>query len=302
LSSNIITTTRLYDISGENMEFKRSSDGVHAVVFERNEFLNLRKDNRELSETYEQLRVEHEELTNDYLQLSQDFVNMKKSMTVMESQNEQLLRTVEILSMECDTLRNKLQDKHREIPDEIEHIKHSMREKLRNAALEREGLQKRVSDLELESSKMELYVKRVRKEMSSSLNGTLSSGLKKSKVVSSTSFSAISSFKCDSDLSRRINNTKFVGNRSSSSTLYEDFNGTNTSATQEVVSNEMFSSLKKRGRDSSFDFAFALLKEKLGYENGSLDRRNETWNKHSAVEMECDQTITNCFIDMMKEG
>jgi len=109
---------------------------------------------------------------------------------------------------------------------------------------------------------MELYVKRFRKEMISSLNGTLSSGLKKSKVVSSISFSAISTFKSDSAINRRINNTKFVENRSSSASLYEDFKGTNASATQEDVSNEMFSPLKNRGRRASFDFAFALLKEK----------------------------------------
>ena len=52
-------------------------------------------------------------------QQSQDLVDMKKPMTVMKSQKEQLLRTVEILSMEYDKLRNKLQDKHLEIPEHI---------------------------------------------------------------------------------------------------------------------------------------------------------------------------------------
>jgi hypothetical protein len=129
-----------------------------------------------------ELRAENSELNNDVLALLEDYAELKNKLALQERQNKQLLRTVELLSEECDSLTAKAQhQEHDPLPQQLETIEIQMREKLRNAAMERNMFQDKITELERNADRMERCLKSMQTQ--SSIPSKMSRNASSSKQV-----------------------------------------------------------------------------------------------------------------------
>jgi hypothetical protein len=123
--------------------------------------------NKMLLAERDELIAENSELNNDVLALLEDYAEMKNKLALQERQNKQLLRTVELLSEECDSLTVKAQhQEHDQLPQQLETIEIRMKEKLRNAATERNMFQDKITELERNADRMEMCLKSMQTQSS----------------------------------------------------------------------------------------------------------------------------------------
>jgi hypothetical protein len=115
----------------------------------------------------DELRAENSELNNDLLALLEDYAELKNKLALQERQNKQLMRTVASLSEECDSLTAKAQhQEHEQLPQQLETIEIRMRAKLRNAAMERNMFQDKITKLEHNADRMERCLKSMQTQTS----------------------------------------------------------------------------------------------------------------------------------------
>jgi hypothetical protein len=123
--------------------------------------------NKMLLAERDELRAENSELNNDVLDLLEDYAELKNKDTLQGRQHKKLLRTVELLSEECDSLTVKAQhQEHDQLPQQLETIEIRMKEKLRNAATERNMFQDKITELERNADRMEMCLKSMQTQSS----------------------------------------------------------------------------------------------------------------------------------------
>jgi hypothetical protein len=256
--------------------------------------------NRMLLRERVELRAENSELTNDVLALLEDYEEIKNKLELQERQNEQLLRTVELLSEECDSLTVKAQhQEHDQIPHQLETIEIRMREKLRNAAMERTMFQDKITELERNADRMERCLRSMQTQ--SSISSKMSRNASSPKQVGSRrrhgSSPCLSSISCPTQVR-------------SCQTFYEDFRANSQVGSMADIAEEP--DLSAPGMKNSVDSALWMLKEKLGY-NVSTDSdtdnhdsvtvsKNATWSRIQApiVDVSNRKDIqTNPFLECM---
>jgi hypothetical protein len=111
----------------------------------------------------EKLTEENESMTNDMIALSHEFCELEHEFSLERNANEQLARTIDALSHECEEL---VEDSLKHQPSSIttENNKNTfemqqMKQKLKHAAEERKLLEERVAALERESTNTDSYIR-----------------------------------------------------------------------------------------------------------------------------------------------
>jgi hypothetical protein len=225
----------------------------------------------------DELRAENSELNNDVLALLEDYAELKNKLALQERQNKQLLRTVELLSEECDNLTVNAQHQEREqLPQQLQTIEIRMREKLRNAAMERNVFQDKITELERNADRMERFLKSMQTQ----------SSIPSKKSRNTNSPKQVGSRRCHRS-SPCLSSIIFPTQVRSCPTLYEDFRANSQVGSMDDIAEEL--EFNVPGMKSSVDSALWMLKEKLGY-NVSTDSdsdshdsvtviKNATWSR-----------------------
>jgi hypothetical protein len=205
----------------------------------------------------DELRAENCELNNDVLALLEDYAELKNKLALKERQNKQLLRTVELLSEECDSLTAKAQhqeQEHEQLPQQLETMEIRMREKLRNAATERNMFQDKITKLERNADRMERCLKSMQTQ--SPIPSKMSQHESSPKQVGSR--------RCDVS-SSCLSSISFPTLVRSCPTLYEDFRANSQVGSMADISQEL--EFKVPGMKKSVDSALWMLKARIQCEH-----------------------------------
>jgi hypothetical protein len=245
----------------------------------RSEVMALKADNEELLE-------ESQSLTNDILSLAQDYDELKRDFLIQKHENEQLARTVDAISQECDGLRTKIQGQQEEPSKERDDLLvQQLKLKLQNAATERFELKQRVDALERETASMEKFIRATTKSREFAQDRQQSKNVGMLEEAESTS-SKQNDESCIGALS--VKSRSFGRIRLSDPTLYEDFGSSQGRGTKSHAG--AGNHIGRKGRRGSLEMAVAAVKTTFHYtslwgadEVVPLDGRQEDCHEHTPV-------------------